>query len=84
MCRLRNIAMRDYQESVTTRQTHRQTNGWTDRQTPDTVIPMCCYSSQATQKLPLDTFTLDPISDKSQGGGREAGGGGVPGPTTYA
>ena len=38
MCRLRNIAMRDYQE--------RQT----DRQTPDKVIPMCRYASQATQK----------------------------------
>ena len=33
MCRLRNIAMRDYQENVTTGQTHRQTDGWTDRQT---------------------------------------------------
>ena len=35
-------AMRDYQESVTT--------GQTDRQTPDKVIPMCRYVSQATQK----------------------------------
>ena len=26
MCRLRNIAMRDYQESVTTGQTHGQTD----------------------------------------------------------
>ena len=43
MCRLRNIAMRDYQESVTTGQTHRQT--------PDKVIPMCRYASQATQKF---------------------------------
>ena len=42
MCRLQNIAMRDYQENVTT--------GQTDRQTPDKVIPMCHYSSQATQK----------------------------------
>ena len=33
MCRLRNIAMRDYQESVTTRQTHRQTDTHTDGQT---------------------------------------------------
>ena len=32
----------DYQESVTT--------GQTDRQTPDKVIPMCRYASQATQK----------------------------------
>ena len=49
MCRLRNIAMRDYQESVTTGQTHRQTNRWMDGQTPDKVIPMCRYASQATQ-----------------------------------
>ena len=42
MCRLRNIAMRDYQESVTT--------GQTDRQTPDKVIPLCRYALQQTQK----------------------------------
>ena len=42
---LRNIAMRDYQESVTTRQTH----GPMDRPTPDKVIPMCRYASQGTQ-----------------------------------
>ena len=46
MCRLQNIAMRDYQEIVTTGQTDRHT----DRQTPDKVIPMCRYASQATQK----------------------------------
>ena len=46
MCHLQNIAMRDYQESVTTGQTHRQTS----RQTPDKVIPMSRYASQATQK----------------------------------
>ena len=40
MCRLRNIALRDYQESVTTRETHGQTDGRTDRRTPDKVIPM--------------------------------------------
>ena len=45
MCRLGNIAMSDYQESVTTRQT--------ERQTPDKVIPMCRYGSQATQKVCL-------------------------------
>ena len=32
-----NIAILDYLESVTTGQTDR----WTDRQTPDKVIPMC-------------------------------------------
>ena len=46
MCRLQNIAMRDYQESVTTGQTHTRT----DRQMPDNVIPMRRYASQATQK----------------------------------
>ena len=49
MCRLQNIAMRDYQESVTTGQTHRRT----DRRMPDKVIPMCRYASQATQKVKL-------------------------------
>ena len=43
MCRLQNIAMRDYQESVTTGQTHTHTDRRTDRQTPDKVIPMCRY-----------------------------------------
>ena len=43
MCRLQNIAMCDYQKSVTTRQT--------DGQMPDKAIPMCRYASQATQKV---------------------------------
>ena len=48
MRRLRNIAMHDYQESVTIGQTQH----WqTDRQTSDKVIPMCRYASQATQKV---------------------------------
>ena len=50
MCRLRNIAMRDYKESVTTGRTDRQTDRRTDRQAADKVIPMCRYASQATQK----------------------------------
>ena len=37
-----------YQESVTAGQTDTHTR--TDRQTPDKVIPMCRYASQATQK----------------------------------
>ena len=49
MCRLRNIAMRDYQESVTIGQTDTRTH----RQTPDKVITMCRYASQATQKRRL-------------------------------
>ena len=61
MCGLRIIAMRDYQESVTTEQTHRQTHGQTDRQTSDKVIPMCRYASQATQKPDAQaTLTLHP------------------------
>ena len=43
MCDLRNKAMHDYQESVTT--------GQTDTWTPDKVIPICRYALQATQKL---------------------------------
>ena len=35
MCRLRNIAMRDYQESVTTGQTQ------TDAGQSDTYVPLC-------------------------------------------
>ena len=44
-CTCRNIAMRDYQESVTTGQTDTHKNG----QTPDKGIPKCTYASQATQ-----------------------------------
>ena len=40
--RMGNIAMCDYQESVTT--------GQTDTQTPDKVIPMCRYALKVTQK----------------------------------
>ena len=50
MCRLRNIAMCDYQESVTTGQTHGRTDRQNDRQTPDKVIPMCRFASQAAKK----------------------------------
>ena len=49
MCRLQNITMRDYQESVTTGQTDRHTH--IDRQKPDKVIPICRYALQATQKV---------------------------------
>ena len=37
MCRLRNIAMRDYQESVTTRQTDRQA----DAGQSGPYVPLC-------------------------------------------
>ena len=61
MCRLRNKAMRDYQESVTTGQTDRQM----DRQMLDKVIPMCRYALQATQTLSflsIPLFSLSGIS----------------------
>ena len=43
MCRLQNIAMRDYQESVIAT--------LTDRQTPDKVSPMCRYASQGHKNV---------------------------------
>ena len=51
----------------TDRQTDRQTDGQTDRQTDrqtdgrttDKVIPMCCYASQATQKLEMCRCDMD-------------------------
>ena len=46
---LYGVHKRDYQESVTTGQTHTHTH----RQTPDKVIPMCRYASQATQVIPM-------------------------------
>ena len=55
MCRLRNIAMRDFQERVTTEHTHAhtdiQTDGRTHRQTPDKVIPMCRYGFAGDTKM---------------------------------
>ena len=42
--------MRDYQKSVTTKKVWLPDRR-TDRQTPDKVIPMCHYASQATQKV---------------------------------
>ena len=45
MCRLGNIAVRDYQESVTTRQTHGRTHRRTDTKTDagqsDPYVPLC-------------------------------------------
>ena len=59
MCCLRNIHMRDYQESVTTGQTYRQM--------PDKVIPMCRYALQATQKAQsFLIITMPPTKTLSQ------------------
>ena len=57
MGRLRNIAKRDYQESVTTGHTH----GQTDMQTPDKVIPMCRYATRNCKSLNTYTEKRDKI-----------------------
>ena len=41
MCRLQNIAMCDYQESATTRQTDRRTDRQTDAGQSDPYVPLC-------------------------------------------
>ena len=43
MCRLRNIAMRDYQKNVTTKKsvTTGQTDGQTDAGQSDPFVPLC-------------------------------------------
>ena len=59
-----DTCMRDYHESVTTGQTDRQTDGCvrtdgrTDRQTPDKVIAMCRYASQATHKQGFNQYII--------------------------
>ena len=59
MCRLRNIAMRDYQESVTTRQTHGQTDGQTDAGQSDPYVPLC-FAGNTKSKHTIQT--VDPQS----------------------
>ena len=59
MCCLRNIAMRNYQESVTIGQTDTHTDGRTDRQMLDKMIPICRYASQATQKFCTKANIID-------------------------
>ena len=61
MCRLRNIAMRDYQESVTPGQTHRRTDrqmdGQTDAGQSDPYVPLCFAGDTKT----LNPFKLEVI-----------------------
>ena len=62
MCRLRNKAMRDYQESVNTGQTDgrtdRQTDGQTDAGQSDPYVPLC-FAGDTKRKY---FVTLDPCS----------------------
>ena len=41
MCHLQNIALRDYQENVTTGQTHTRTDGQRDAGQSDPYVPLC-------------------------------------------
>ena len=54
MCRLRNIAMLDYQESVTTGQTHGLTDTKTDAGQSDPYVPLCFAGKTKTVTLTSD------------------------------
>ena len=41
MYRMRNVAMRDYQESLSTGQTHTRKDGQTDAGQSDPYVPLC-------------------------------------------
>ena len=58
MCRLRNMAMRDYQESVTTGQTDRHTHTHTDAGQSDPYVPLCF---EGDTKKTLGVFSLNII-----------------------
>ena len=51
MCHLQNIAMRDYQESVTTGQTHRHTDRQTEAGQSDPYVPLCFPGDTKTTTL---------------------------------
>ena len=57
MCRLRNIAMRDYQGSVTTG----QTDGQTDAGQSDPYVPICFAGNTKMKSLP-NVFLLKSIN----------------------
>ena len=61
MCLLRNVAMRDYQDSVTTRQTDVWTDGQTDTGQSDPYVLLCFTGNTkktlitvCSSKLPFD------------------------------
>ena len=59
---MRNIAMRDYRENMTTEQTHGQTGGGINML--DKVIPVCRYASKVTQNR-RSIFSLFPSSNRA-------------------
>ena len=59
MCRLRNIAMRDYQESMTTGQTVRRTDTQTDAGQSDPYVPLC-FAGDTTNEVHVKDLITDP------------------------
>ena len=65
MCHPRNVAMRDYQERVTTGQTDTQMDGWTERHRTKWSLwaAMLCRRHKNCQLwLPVDRFTVSKIN----------------------
>ena len=56
MCRLRNIAMRDYQESVITG----QTDGQTDAKQSDPYVPLCFAGDAKDKSCQKDNIAWQP------------------------
>ena len=59
MCRLRNIAMRNYLESVTTKQTHthRRMDRQTDAGQSDPYVPLC-FAGDTKMVINLHTYLI--------------------------
>ena len=70
MCHLRNMAIRDYQESVTTGQTDRHTDGQTDARQSDSYVPLCFAGDTKIEPDGRTNFTNAPepleISSKNR------------------
>ena len=67
MCRLQNIAMRDYQESVTTRQTNRHTDRQTDAGQSDPYVPLCFTGDTKNDEKPKMAWTTSSVAMGSSG-----------------
>ena len=52
-----HTTMCDYKERVTIRHTH----GQKDRQTPDKVIPMCCYALHKRHNKSINFYDKQPV-----------------------
>ena len=65
MCRLRNIALRDYQESVTTGQTDTHANGQKDAGQSDPYVPLCFTGDTKNQFNLLDLLSRVDLNSRS-------------------